>query len=129
MERPIIDGQITFLYTLDLAASIEFYENILGLPLWVNQATCRIYRVTESAYVGICTSGTYEAQRVEEQPNVIFTLMTPDVDGWYTHLQAHGANIHRAPMTSERYRVYNLFVRDPSGYLIEIQRFLDVPHR
>lgn len=128
MTLPKIDSQITFLYTDDLEASAHFYGDILGLPLWLDQGGCRIYRVAGGALVGVCRTGTIEVQTVERQPNVIFTLVTADVDGWYEALTAKGVVFEKAPALNERYRIYNCFLRDPNGYLIEIQRFLDVAH-
>jgi len=44
MTHPPIDQQITFLYTRDLATTAQFYEEILGLRLALDQGDCRIYR-------------------------------------------------------------------------------------
>ncbi|WP_265276435.1 VOC family protein [Nostoc sp. KVJ3] len=38
--HPQIEQQITFPYTHNLNESIEFYEQILGLELWLDQGTC-----------------------------------------------------------------------------------------
>jgi len=48
MTHPPIDQQITFLYTRDLATTARFYEQVLGLPLAVDQGDCRITRDTTS---------------------------------------------------------------------------------
>jgi catechol 2,3-dioxygenase-like lactoylglutathione lyase family enzyme len=116
-----VDQQITFFYTRDLATTVDFYERIVGFPLVVNQGDCRIYRVTSGAYLGFC-------QRAEAPPEprgVLFTLVTEDVDGWYAHLRGQGVPFDKAPALNERYGIYHCFARDPNGYLIEIQRFLD----
>jgi catechol 2,3-dioxygenase-like lactoylglutathione lyase family enzyme len=122
--RPSIDQQITFLYTNDLTKSSDFYEHVLGLKLWLDQGTCRIYRVRDEAFVGICQTGEGEAQEVTRQSNVIFTLVSEDVDGWYEYLKAQGVVFEKHPAVNEKYRIYNFMFRDPNGYLIEIQRFL-----
>jgi len=54
MAVPTIDQQITFLYARDLARSAAFYEDILGLPLVLDQGGCRIYRVVGESFLGIC---------------------------------------------------------------------------
>ncbi|HXJ84374.1 MAG TPA: VOC family protein, partial [Candidatus Methylomirabilis sp.] len=51
------------------------------------------------------------------------TLVTDDVDDWCRHLTNEGAEIVKAPADNPPYRIYNAFVRDPNGYIIEIQRF------
>ncbi len=50
--RPPIDSLITFLYTDDFDSSIQFYEHLLGFPLFLDQGTCRIYRVQGDAPLG-----------------------------------------------------------------------------
>lgn len=114
-----IDQQITFLYTRDLEASAAFYEDVLGLPLVRDQGDCRIYRVSSTGYLGFC-------RRVDtpEQPSgIILTLITADVDGWYERLRARGVTFEKPPAANPQYQIYHCFLRDPNGYLIEIQRF------
>ena len=50
MNDILFDQQITFLYTRDLAATARFYEDVLGLPLTVDQGDCRIYRVSADGF-------------------------------------------------------------------------------
>lgn len=121
---PAFESQVTFLYTHDLEKSAHFYESVMGFELWLDQGTCRIYRAAPGAFLGICQTGSGEVQRVESQPNVIFTLVTEDVDGWYAWLSAKGITFEKAPAINTKYKIYNCFLRDPNGYLLEIQRFL-----
>ncbi|MDE2749882.1 MAG: VOC family protein [Chloroflexota bacterium] len=115
-----IDSQITFVYTVDLARSARFYEEVLGFPLALDQGTCRIYRVLgPGAYIGICQS----EEAPEDGAGLIFTLVTPDVDGWYERIIARGWACEHPPRRNATYRIYHFFLRDPSGYRIEIQRF------
>lgn len=118
-----VDAQITFLYTQDLQKSAYFYEDVLGLPLAVDQGSCRIYRlVDDKAYVGLC-------ERAEQKPvaGIIFTIVTQDVDSWYHRITKHGVTCDGEPRTTEEYGIYHFFVNDPNGYLIEVQRFLQNP--
>ena len=121
MTHPPIDEQITFFYTRDLAATARFYEEVLGLPLALDQGGCRIYRVSSTGYVGFC-----QREEAPEQPQgVILTLVTADVDEWYQFLRGRGVTFEKLPQVNPRYNIYHCFLRDPNGYLIEIQRFLD----
>jgi catechol 2,3-dioxygenase-like lactoylglutathione lyase family enzyme len=121
MTHPPFDQQITFLYTRDLEATAHFYEDILGLPLVLDQGDCRIYRVIQSSYVGFC-----QRSSAPEQPSgVTLTLVTPDVDEWYRHLTDQGVAFEQPPALNPKYDIYHCFLRAPNGYLIEIQRFLD----
>lgn len=116
-----VSQQITFLYTQDMAKTVPFYEDVLGLPLALDQGGCRIYRVLGgSAYLGICQRPTPKAA-----DGVIFTFVTQEVDAWYTHIISKGVACEDAPRINAEYGIYHFFVRDPNGYLIEVQRFLD----
>lgn len=114
-----IEQQITFLYTRDLAATADFYENVLALPLVRDQGTCRIYRVSQDGYLGFCQHLDAPAQ----PQGIILTLITPAVDEWYEKLLAQGVTFTKPPADNPQYQIYHCFLRDPNGYLIEIQRF------
>jgi catechol 2,3-dioxygenase-like lactoylglutathione lyase family enzyme len=118
MQRPSIDQQVTFLYTNDLDETAHFYEEILMLPLVLDQGSCRIYRVSDDAFLGFC------ARAAPDQPDgIIFTLVTDEVDDWYAYLQERAIPVEKPPTLNPTYNIYQLFVRDPNGYLIEIQTF------
>ncbi len=115
-----VDAQITFLYTRDLARSAKFYEEVLGLGLALDQGSCRIYHAAGgAAYLGICE----RADAPEGDSGLIYTLVTPDVDLWYDRIVSRGWACEHAPRRNDTYGIYHFFVRDPSGHLIEIQRF------
>jgi predicted enzyme related to lactoylglutathione lyase len=120
MSLPV-DEQITFLYTTDIQTAIPFYEDALGLELALDQGGCRIYHVNgRTSYIGICQ------REVPREPNgVIFTFVTQDVDAWYERITSKGITCEHAPRTNHDYGIYHFFVKDPNGYLIEVQRFLN----
>ncbi|WP_445633839.1 VOC family protein [Nostoc sp. DSM 114161] len=122
-HQPQIDRQITFFYTHDLNASTEFYEQKLGFELWLDQGSCRIYSVTGSGYLGLCQASETSILSPDNQPRVIFTLVTQQVDEWFEYLQQRGIKFEKPPTMNKKYNIYHCFLRDPSGYLIEIQRF------
>ncbi|MFH1864757.1 MAG: VOC family protein [Candidatus Eisenbacteria bacterium] len=115
-----IDAQSTFCYTRDLARTAQFYEEVLGLPLVLDQGGCRIYRTAENAYLGFCGR-----EDVERPAGVILTLVTDDVDAWHARLAGRGVEFEREPAPNPEYGIYHCFLRDPNGYLLEIQRFDD----
>jgi catechol 2,3-dioxygenase-like lactoylglutathione lyase family enzyme len=114
-----IAQQITFLDTRDLGRTADFYERILGLRLARDQGSCRIYHVSGNAYLGFC-------ERADVRPTpggLTLTLITDHVDEWCQHLRTQGVEFVKEPADNPPYRIYNAFVRDPNGYLVEIQRF------
>ncbi len=119
--RPTIDQQVTFFCTSDLAATASFYEQKLGLSLALDQGNCLIYRVGRDAFLGFCHS-----QETPALPtSIIFTIVTDQVDEWYGYLTQQGIEFEKPPTYNPIYNIYHCFLRDPNGYLIEIQRFLD----
>ncbi len=114
------DQQITFLYTKDLKATSQFYEEYLGLELVLDQGECRIVKVRDCSYIGYC-----ERCVPEEKTGLILTLVTENVDEWYKRLSDFGVEFEKAPAFSPQYNIYHCFFRDPNGYLLEIQRFIN----
>ncbi len=114
------DSQITFCYTDNLARTAEWYEQVLGLRLAVDQGKCRIYQVAGQSFIGFCQR---DAVGINHD-DLILTFVTDDVDGWYDRLRGHRAITSGEPATSEGFGIYHFFARDPNGYRIEFQRFL-----
>ncbi len=124
MSNPPIDSQIIFIYTQNLSQSADFYERLLGLPLWLDQITCRIYQLTSGAFLGICqASDSSKGNLIKDPTNLIITIVTQEVDAWYQTLLARGVIFDSPPSYNPNYRIYHCFLKDPNGYLIEIQRF------
>lgn len=116
-----LTGSIIFLPTHDLNATHQFYANLLQLSLIRDQGDCRIYRLSDAAYVGFCQRATLP----QPPESVILTLLVEDVDELYAILTAQGAVSERTPQLNTTYRIYHAFLRDPNGYRLEIQRFLE----
>jgi catechol 2,3-dioxygenase-like lactoylglutathione lyase family enzyme len=112
--------QITFLKTDELEAVGAFYEQKLGLELALDQGSCRIYRVNDGAFVGFCSG-----EEGASPDGVILTLVTRDVDGVCQRLVERGVEFEESPSYNPEYEIYHAFLRDPAGYLVEIQRFED----
>lgn len=121
MNTAMFDDQITFLYVADLDRAAAFYEEVLGLPLvLVQPAGCRIYRTTDSAYLGLCAA---REDRPPGGPGVVLCLVSQDVDGWYRKLIGGDTDCDGPPRLNPTYGIYHFYFRDPDGYLLEIQRF------
>lgn len=114
------DQLVTFLLVTNLERSTDFYRDVLGLELVLDQGDCRILQVTDTAFIGIC-----ERKGQRDPAGVLVTLVTGDVDGRHRALVAAGVSCEKEPQLNATYNVYHAFYRDPDGFLIEIQRFLD----
>ena len=116
----LFNAGIAFCHTRDLERTAHFYEEVIGLPLVLDQGECRIYRVSDGAYFGFC-----ERETPGPGTGLILTLVTDDVDGWYENLSGQGVEFEKKPAFNPEYKIYHCFLRDPNGYLLEIQRFED----
>lgn len=120
------EQQVTFFYTRDLEMTAHFYEDVLKLPLVLDQGVCRIYQVCSNAFVGFCKRDDAPSNRDDAATrHVIFTLVTSAVDSWYEYLVNRDVAFEKPPTQNNAYNIYHCFLRDPNGYLIEIQQFLD----
>ena len=115
------DGLIVFLGTDDLEQTDNFYTNLLGLSLYKDQGVCRIYDVPGGGRLGFCT----HIPVTKEEKSPIITLLAADVDDVYQRVVAGGFHPDHPPQENTRFKIYHFFVKDPSGYWVEIQRFLD----
>ena len=115
-------GQVvTFLYVDDLDRSHAFFSDALRLELVLDQGQCRIYRVTETAFVGVC-HGPDKSGRSE---GVMLTLVTDEVEETFARAVAAGAPVDQAPGYNRRFDIFHAIVRDPDGNRVEIQQFRD----
>lgn len=111
---------ITFLYYRDLPTAMAFYEDILGLPLAIDQGWCKIYRICAGAHVGLVdeSRGMNKWQAVKP---VQLCIRVPDVEAWYAYAQeeclANLSDLFVNHALGIRAFVFN----DPEGYQIEIQ--------
>ena len=118
MQKPI--SGITFLKTKDLDETSAFYTGVLPFELALDQGKCRIFRICPGCFVGFClTDGSTGSDEV------ILTFEIEDVDGFCSDLEGQDVEIEVRPRLNKDYNIYQMFIRDPNGYLLEIQRFLD----
>ena len=114
------EQSITFFHTSDLEATTLFYKQ-LGLPLKLDQGLCRIFQISKDGFVGFCTH-----QKPAATEGVIITLVTPRVEEVCAQLKAQGVVFEKEPQSNAQFQITHAFLRDPNGYLVEIQRFDDL---
>lgn len=115
------DAQITFIQVTDLERSHAFYTDIMGFVLVTDQGACRIYRVAEGAYIGICNHAGPPSPDA-----IMLTVVRADVEQWCASAAEAGAEFDKAPTYNERFGITQAFLRDPDGYIVEVQRFDDL---
>ena len=130
-----LDGSITFLYSADADASRRFYEAGLGLRVRADKGAVVFYSLPgRAASLGVVREGVSAAAspprsaRAAAADTVMLCLLTEDVDGCLARLRALGLPdvvVEQPPKANARFGIYNALLRDPDGYLVELQKFTD----
>ena len=115
------DQFVAFYYTANLTQTAEFYQNILGLKLALDQGTCQIYQINPHAFIGFCE----KSDLIPSPDACILTLVTQQVDQEFENFKQKGVPVLKPPTHNPEYNIYHCFLKDPNGYKIEIQQFLD----
>lgn len=122
MKRPEAANQlaITFLYCRDLPRAMRFYEEVLGLPLVIDQGWSKIYRLCPGAHVGLVdeTRGMHRWAPVKP---VQLCIRVPSVDDWYAWAQSLALDNLSKLFQNEALGIRAFVFTDPEGYQIEIQ--------
>ena len=121
-SKPRLNAQISWVYCKDLETTARFYADVLGLECRRDEGGARIYATAGGASIGVCRAF---ADRVVEPRGGMISLVCDDVDGWYRRLRERGLEIDAPPHRLEAFGIYTFFVRDPNGYVIEFQQFLE----
>ena len=111
---------ITFFYYRDLPRAMQFYEDILGLPLAIDQGWCKIYRIAPGAHVGLVDEAKGMNKWTADKP-VQLCIRVPDVDGWYAYAQAQKLDALSDLFVNDSIGIRAFVFNDPEGYQIEIQ--------
>ncbi|MCE8007848.1 VOC family protein [Aestuariivita sp.] len=122
MDRPAAPNTlaITFLYYRDLAAAMRFYEDVLGLPLAIDQHWCKIYRIAEGAHVGLVDEAKGMNNWSADKP-VQLCIRVPDVEAWYAYAQHHALDALSELFVNDEIGIRAFVFNDPEGYQVEIQ--------
>ena len=113
-----LDGFVNFNGTCDIEKTHDFYCNFLGLKLFLDKATCRLYELPGGNLVGFC-----EHMKVITD-GVMLTFTSNDVDSVYNEFVARGVYTDGPPRENTKYNIYHFFTTDPDGHALEIQKFL-----
>lgn len=122
MTRPDIANQlaITFFYYRDLPTAMRFYEDVLGLPLAIDQGWCKIYQICPGAHVGLVDESKGMNKWTAVKP-VQLCIRVPDVKGWYEYAKTAELENLSELFVNDEIGICAFVFEDPEGYQIEIQ--------
>jgi hypothetical protein len=109
-------GGIVFFGTERREAVVEFYTEVVGASVWLEQPDCTILTF-EGFRFGFC-----DREETDDCGTVTFVFADPaGVDAAHARLAAVARG---EPTENERYRLYQFFADDPDGRTVECQAFL-----
>ncbi|MEP1207267.1 MAG: VOC family protein [Rhizobiaceae bacterium] len=122
MRPPTIDNQlaITFFYYRDLARAEEFYAQILGLRLAIDQGWSKIFEICPGAHVGLVDEA-HGMNKWRAQKPVQLCIRVNDVDDWYRYAKAQQLDKLSELFDNQALGIRAFVFTDPEGYQIEIQ--------
>ena len=118
-----VKGLITWLYYRNLPEAMRFYEEVMGFRMEVDQGWSKIYKVREGAYVGLVDEKQGYHRASDTKP-VILCLNVYSADSWYERLKERGVKLESQPKESQRLNIKVFMLRDPEGYVVEVQESL-----
>jgi catechol 2,3-dioxygenase-like lactoylglutathione lyase family enzyme len=117
-----IQGTVIWLYYNDLAEAQEFYENVLGLELLVDQGFAKVYFTSPTASIGLVDAAK-GLHRFSQKKSVNIGFITRDVDKWYRYLCSKELEIHAHLDKGEEELVRAFVAYDRGGYYLEFDQF------
>jgi len=115
---------ITWLYYKDMVAMENFYQEVMGLTRVADQGWAKIYKSSESGYVGLVDERRGMHSFTEKKAvNVSFII--DDLDGWFKYVKGNKSFTLREDSVStgpeSKYRAFVGY--DPEGYYFEFDTF------
>lgn len=112
-------SNITFLYYNDISQGEQFIEEVLCLPLIMDQGFAKVYQISETSYLGI-------VQKKEESPyqgDTLVSLNTSNVEQEFSRVKK--LNIFECTdiIDFPDIPLRSFFFQDSEGHRFEIQEF------
>lgn len=115
-----IESNVVFLRCADIERTINFYCGQLGLELWNDQGSCRIFKCG-GGFIGFLQ---HEDAPITTGVCVSFNVADTDaVDNAYEKMHHIGLATEK-PCKHPKFEVYSFFLKDPDGYTVEFQKIL-----
>ncbi|MBW6514238.1 MAG: nitroreductase family protein [Candidatus Syntrophosphaera sp.] len=106
---------IVFYKTKQLADTVKFYREKIGMEVWLDQGPCCILK-SGNLLLGFCEGPEAETSGVI----TFFYDRREEVDAMYAKMK--GLARH-APRLNEKFHIYHFYASDPEGRTLEFQHF------
>jgi len=115
---------VTWLYYKDVLAMQNFYENVLGLEVVADQGWAKIYKVSQTAFLGIVDERR-GMHKFTDTKAVNVGFIIDDIEGWFNYVQEHEPfKLRTEKLEIESDKRYTAFVGyGPEDYYLEFDFF------
>lgn len=111
-------GAVTWLYYQDLQEALQFYEEVIGLQLVVDQGWAKVYPLGGETYIGLVDECRGMHQFSAEKA-VKFSIGLSDFEGWQAYAQEREPMqlLNQEPLPEAKGKTMSGI--DPGGYILE----------
>lgn len=114
----MISSSITFLYYEDFLRGVSFFEEVLELSLVMDQGFARVYKVTETSFLGMV-----KKEKREKANDTLFSFTVDDVDAYYDCFKKKDV-LNLTEIIEFDIPLKSFFFEDFEGHKFEIQEFV-----
>ena len=123
-----VKASVYWMYYNDADTAGDFFENVFGGKEVQKQENKKIYRTSNTGYVGIVRSGYGMLEATKDKAATI-SFLTSDTDPWYKFLKTKPEFEFRADsVVVERDRMKIVVGYGPENHYIEVNGFYDIPN-
>ncbi|MFT5142889.1 MAG: catechol 2,3-dioxygenase-like lactoylglutathione lyase family enzyme [Rhodothermales bacterium] len=115
---------VIWLYYRDMERAERFYEDAFGLELLVDQGWAKVYRTSDSGYLGLVDEKR-GMHNFTETKAVTVSFLTDDLEGWFSYAKGGAFELRSDTLSGEGDRVDAFVGYDPGGYFLEFDHFLE----
>jgi len=125
-------GGLVFLKTTDRPGLVKFYQETIGMEVWLEQPNITIlsfgnlllgFHQLPPLSSSLSENNSGNAADVSGMYTFVYPTRT-EVDAMYLKLNKETTTADGPPRVNERYRIYQFFAKDPEGRSLEFQAFL-----
>jgi catechol 2,3-dioxygenase-like lactoylglutathione lyase family enzyme len=118
-----IKANHVFFYYQNLPRAQKFYEETLGLKRVLDYGFASIHQISRTTFVGLVDEAG-GMHKTTETKSVTLSFISEEVDAWYQYLTGKGVGMHRPLKDATRHPTRGFVARDPEGYFLEFETFL-----
>jgi catechol 2,3-dioxygenase-like lactoylglutathione lyase family enzyme len=121
-----VQGTVLWLYYRDLERIQDFYRELLGVDILVDQGWAKVFPASSTGFLGF-VDGERGLHQATDEKAVTVSFFSSGLEAWFEHAKGVEMFELRTPELSSEGDFVRTFVGyDPEGYYLEWDEFLNV---